>query len=613
SSGGNIICEEQCITNALLVELSLAFESRGQESETVELLATTPADYFNSCSAPCLNTRCWGLYSGRASSLHQTYIRIQVELLVTTPADSIALFGFQYSILRSDFRGSISRVGMDNATCHPIEEDWCSITLLSYRINKGLVLFYSITSRVASEDLTVGRATTTKLVHRDSTPGEIVDGDPTDYENYADKAESALANAIGLTILMQAKLHALTAMTHTPPIQSISAQDITNATSPRIKNDSGETFPETSLKPQNKRSNRSNKNGSRAVNLTQSNVLTTGSIDPPELSTFHINSEERKHKLWRALLPTGQITVMDHQTRALSRVNVLLDTEAEIPFIDSSLADRLHLPVLEETSILINTFGSRENKRCNSKRVGLDVWDNEGILHSLELSTHDGLTCPLTSPTVSVEDMEFVKLLNLPLAIVGEDLLIQPLILLGCDHLWSFVRCDIPSIELPSGLHILPTNSAPKKKRVSAAPPSSLLLSLDKRKSTEYSISTIINVHADLRKNEQEQLAQHVIGLVEESENKGDRHVHYIPHHPVITPRKTATKLRLVFDASSHYKGCPLLNDVLTRGPVILTLLYGILLRFWVGQIAITSDTEKAFLQVRLQERNRDVTHCLWL
>lgn len=46
--------------------------------------------------------------------------------------------------------------------------------------------------------------------------------------------------------------------------------------------------------------------------------------------------------------------------------------------------------------------------------------------------------------------------------------------------------------------------------------------------------------------------------------------LHYIPHQPVITPRKDTTKLRMVFDASSHFKDCPPLNDILHQGPLLL-------------------------------------------
>ncbi|KAK6031090.1 hypothetical protein OSTOST_02759 [Ostertagia ostertagi] len=75
----------------------------------VELLATTPADYFNRrCSAPC------------------SILDPEVELLATTPADYFnrrcSAPYFNTRILRSDFRGSSSRVGTDDATCHPIEE-----------------------------------------------------------------------------------------------------------------------------------------------------------------------------------------------------------------------------------------------------------------------------------------------------------------------------------------------------------------------------------------------------------------------------------------------------------------------------------------------------------
>ncbi|VDL84095.1 unnamed protein product [Nippostrongylus brasiliensis] len=111
----------------------------------------------------------------------------------------------------------------------------------------------------------------------------------------------------------------------------------------------------------------------------------------------------------------------------------------------------------------------------------------------------------------------------------------------------------------------------------------------------------------------QEQLK---LGIIEEVTNEYmpvEGKVHYLPHQAVLTPHKNTTKLRIVFDASAHFKNSQSLNDALHRGPIILPKLFGLLLRFRIGGIALISDVEKAFLQVRLHQIDRDATRCLWL
>ena len=77
---------------------------------------------------------------------------------------------------------------------------------------------------------------------------------------------------------------------------------------------------------------------------------------------------------------------------------------------------------------------------------------------------------------------------------------------------------------------------------------------------------------------------------------------HYIPHHEVLTPEKTTTKLRIVFDTSAKTrKKNQSLNESLHRGPVILEDLCGLLLRFRLHKVALVAYVEKAFLQVGLQ------------
>ena len=110
-----------------------------------------------------------------------------------------------------------------------------------------------------------------------------------------------------------------------------------------------------------------------------------------------------------------------------------------------------------------------------------------------------------------------------------------------------------------------------------------------------------------------QQLSQKVIEIVDATERTNSRQ-YYLPHHPVLTPRKATTKLRIVYDASSKAKrDLNSLNECLYRGPVLLPDLCGVLLRFRVHPVVILADIEKAFLQVGIQECERDVTRFLWL
>ena len=103
-------------------------------------------------------------------------------------------------------------------------------------------------------------------------------------------------------------------------------------------------------------------------------------------------------------------------------------------------------------------------------------------------------------------------------------------------------------------------------------------------------------------------------GIIEEvDEHQSSSRQHYLPHH-CVAKDSTTTKLRLVYDASARLSSTsPSLNDCLYRGPVLLPDLAGVLLRFRLNKIAISSDVEKAFLQLSLAEEDRDVTRFLWV
>lgn len=110
----------------------------------------------------------------------------------------------------------------------------------------------------------------------------------------------------------------------------------------------------------------------------------------------------------------------------------------------------------------------------------------------------------------------------------------------------------------------------------------------------------------------QDQLTKGVIEKVTLDKEEGLKH--YLPHHAVINPTKTTTKLRVVYDASAKTRQRhQSLNECLYRGPVMLHDLCGILLRFRLHNVTLVADIEKAFLQIGLQPDQRDVTRFFWI
>ncbi|GFY48614.1 integrase catalytic domain-containing protein [Trichonephila inaurata madagascariensis] len=68
-----------------------------------------------------------------------------------------------------------------------------------------------------------------------------------------------------------------------------------------------------------------------------------------------------------------------------------------------------------------------------------------------------------------------------------------------------------------------------------------------------------------------------------------------------------------VFNASSHVLGSPSLNDCLSTRPNLIEIIPTILNRFRRNYIGVTSNIEKAFLQISIREKDRDYLRFLWL
>ena len=93
----------------------------------------------------------------------------------------------------------------------------------------------------------------------------------------------------------------------------------------------------------------------------------------------------------------------------------------------------------------------------------------------------------------------------------------------------------------------------------------------------------------------QEQLERGIIETVTRESVEGPLK-HYIPHHAVVTPTKTTTKVRVVYGASAKSRQAnKSLNECLYKGPVILPDLCGLLLRFRLAPIAVVGILRKLF------------------
>ena len=87
--------------------------------------------------------------------------------------------------------------------------------------------------------------------------------------------------------------------------------------------------------------------------------------------------------------------------------------------------------------------------------------------------------------------------------------------------------------------------------------------------------------------------------------------VRYVDHHEVFKVGST-TPLRIVINSSFCDKGEPSLNDILMKGPNVLTNLFEILVRWRIYPIAFTGDISKMYHNVRTGELEGHLRRFLW-
>ncbi|GFX07325.1 integrase catalytic domain-containing protein [Trichonephila clavipes] len=108
--------------------------------------------------------------------------------------------------------------------------------------------------------------------------------------------------------------------------------------------------------------------------------------------------------------------------------------------------------------------------------------------------------------------------------------------------------------------------------------------------------------------------SQGIIERVLETEKPTDRAVFYLPHQAVFRQESLTTKkMRIVFDASSHEDGQPSLNDCIWSGGNLKNPnIFHLIISFRLNTIAITTDIERAFLQISLRDEDRNAVRFLF-
>ena len=95
-----------------------------------------------------------------------------------------------------------------------------------------------------------------------------------------------------------------------------------------------------------------------------------------------------------------------------------------------------------------------------------------------------------------------------------------------------------------------------------------------------------------------------------EEDKKG---THFICHHGVVKLDRETTKVRVVFDGLARSSSQVLsLNDHLETGATYMPLLFDTIIRLRSHQVALTADIEKAFHQIAIKGKDRDVLRFLW-
>ncbi|XP_073814303.1 uncharacterized protein [Musca autumnalis] len=90
---------------------------------------------------------------------------------------------------------------------------------------------------------------------------------------------------------------------------------------------------------------------------------------------------------------------------------------------------------------------------------------------------------------------------------------------------------------------------------------------------------------------------KHMVPIQTPSSNSNPGH-YYMPHHSVVKPDRTTTKVRVVFNASAASANGQSLNDILHTGPVLQNDLTTLILKWRLFRFVFNADIQKMYRQI---------------
>lgn len=102
----------------------------------------------------------------------------------------------------------------------------------------------------------------------------------------------------------------------------------------------------------------------------------------------------------------------------------------------------------------------------------------------------------------------------------------------------------------------------------------------------------------------------HMTEVLVASDNQSQ--AYYMPHHPVLKPDSSTTKVRVVFNASAKTKSGLSFNDVQCIGPTIQSDLFSLNLKFRQHPVVIKGDLKQMYRQIEVEEKQQHLQRILW-